>query len=205
MNKFSIVGKDIPRPDGWAKATGAAIYTDDIKVPGMLYGRILRSPVSHASMVTIDTSKARALSGVKCVITGEDTPKIKYSNWRLFPDTQDEYPLAVEKVRLVGAEVAAVAAVDRDTAEEALELIRVEYEELPPVFDIDSAVAKGAPVIHESFPNNISISRKIEYGDIANGFDKSDYVWEDVFTVHAVNHAYLEPCSTLDSHRANNR
>ncbi|MFH0813590.1 MAG: molybdopterin cofactor-binding domain-containing protein [Pseudomonadota bacterium] len=197
MRQFSIVGKDIPRTDGWAKATGTALYTDDIKLPGMLYGRILRSPVAHARIVHIDTSKVKSLPGVKCVITGEDTPKIKYGNWRLFPATQDEYPLAVGKVRFIGDEVAAVAAVDRETAQEALELIRAEYEELPAVFDIDSAIAEGAPVIHESSPNNISITRNIQYGDVEKGFTKSDYIREDVFTVHAVNHAYLEPCSTV--------
>jgi 4-hydroxybenzoyl-CoA reductase subunit alpha len=197
MDQFSIVGKDIPRPDGWAKATGAAIYTDDIKLPGMLHGRILRSPVAHARIVHIDISRAKSFPGVKCVITGEDTPKIKYGNWRLFPDTQDEYPLAVDKVRFIGDEVAAVAAVDRDTALEALDLIRVEYEDLPAVFDTDSAMKKGAPPIHESKPDNISIDRKIQYGDVRKGFAECDYVREDTFTLHAVNHAYLEPCSTL--------
>ncbi len=91
----------------------------------------------------IDTSQGRVPPGVKCVITAEDTPKIKYGNWRLFPETQDEYPLAVDKVRFIGDEVAAVAAIDKDTAEEALELIKVEYEELPAVFDVDSAMQAG--------------------------------------------------------------
>lgn len=197
MNHFSFIGKDITRPDGWSKATGAAIYTDDIKLPGMLFGRILRSPFAHARIVHINIKKAMAVPGVKCVITGKDTPKIKYGNWRLFPDTQDEYPLAVDKVRFIGDEVAAVAAVDRDTAEEALELIAVEYEEMPAFFDIDSATSKEAPVLHEKFPNNISISRKIQYGDLKKGFAGSDYIREDVFTVHAVNHSYLEPCATI--------
>ncbi len=197
MKRFNIVGKDIPRADGRAKVTGTAIYTDDIKLPGMLYGRILRSPLAHARILHIDTKKAKALPGVKCVITGEDTPKIKYGNWRLFPNTQDEYPLAVDKVRFIGDEVAAVAAVDRDTAEEALDLIRIEYEELPAVFDTDAALKKGAPLIHEASPGNISLDRKISYGDIKKGFAESDYIREDVFTVHAVSHAYLEPCSTV--------
>ena len=130
MDQFSIIGKDIPRVDSRAKATGSAIYTDDIKLPGMLYGRILRSPVAHARIAHIDVRKAKSLSGVKCIITGEDTPKIKYGNWRLFPVTQDEYPLAVDKVRFIGDEVAAVAAVDRETAEEALELIRVDAHQV---------------------------------------------------------------------------
>ena len=111
MEQFSIVGKDVPKTDGRAKATGTATYTDDMKLPGMLHGRILRSPVVHGRILHIDVSKAVALQGVKCVITGQDTPKIKFGNWRLFPDTQDEYPLAVDKVRFIGDEVAAVAAV----------------------------------------------------------------------------------------------
>ncbi|MDR3553257.1 MAG: molybdopterin-dependent oxidoreductase [Syntrophobacteraceae bacterium] len=197
MKEFSIVGKHVPRNDARAKATGTAVYTDDIKLPGMLHGRLLRSPFAHARIVGIDTSRAEALPGVKCVITGEDIPKVKYGNWRLFPETQDEYALAVDKVRFIGDEVAAVAAVDLDIAEEALGLIEVEYEELPGVFDIDSSIKEGHPVIHDYCPTNISVDRKIEYGDLEKAFAESDYVREDVFTVHPVSHAYLEPCSAL--------
>ena len=187
----------MPRNDARVKATGTAVYTDDIKLPGMLSGRILRSPFAHARIVHIDTSKAEGLPGVRCVITGEDTPKVKYGNWRLFPETQDEYPLAVDKVRFIGDEVAAVAAIDPDIAEEALGLIKVDYEELPAVFDVDSAILEGAPVIHDYCPTNISVNRKIMYGDIEKAFAESDYIREDVFTVHAVSHAYLEPCSSV--------
>jgi 4-hydroxybenzoyl-CoA reductase alpha subunit len=197
MKDFSIVGKNIPRNDGRAKATGAAIYTDDIKLPGMLHGRILRSPIPHARIAHIDTSRAASIPGVKCIVTGVDTPKIKYGNWRLFPDTQDEYPLAIDKVRFIGDEVAAVAAVDLDIAEEALGLIQVEYEALPAVFDVDASIQKGAPVIHDYCPSNISVNRKIQYGNVEQAFAESDYVREDTFTVHAVSPAYLEPCSAL--------
>jgi 4-hydroxybenzoyl-CoA reductase subunit alpha len=197
MEQFRIVGTDVPRTHARAKATGSALYTDDIKLPGMLHGSLLRSPLPHARIANIDVRRAAALPGVKCVITGADIPKIKYGNWRLFPGTQDEYALAVDKVRFIGEEVAAVAAVDRDTAKEALELIRVAYEELPAVFDIRHAIRKDAPVIHESSPGNISIDRKIQYGDIRRGFAESDYIRKDTFTVHAVSHAYLEPCATL--------
>ncbi|MCG6893640.1 MAG: xanthine dehydrogenase family protein molybdopterin-binding subunit [Desulfobacteraceae bacterium] len=196
-DRYSIIGKDVPRNDAVAKATGAAAYTDDMKLPGMLHGKLLRSPLPHARIRRIDTSRAERLPGVKCVITGEDTPKVKYGNWRLFPTTQDEYPLAVDKVRFIGDEVAAVAAVDVDTALEALELIRVEYEELPAVFDVDAALAKTAPALHEASPTNISIDRKISYGDVERGFSASDYVREDTFTVHAVSPGYMEPCSSL--------
>ncbi|GAB4289157.1 MAG: xanthine dehydrogenase family protein molybdopterin-binding subunit [Myxococcota bacterium] len=197
MTEYSKIGKEIPRADGRAKATGSAIYTDDIKLPGMLHGRLLRSPLPHAKIRHIDISKAKALSGVRCVITGADIPKVKYGNWRLFPETQDEYALAIDKVRFIGDEVAAVAAIDKDAAEEALELIKVEYEELPAVFDIESALKEGAPVIHDAAPTNISVDRKIIYGEIEKGFASADYIREDTFTVHAVNHAYLEPCSSL--------
>ena len=197
MKQFNIVGTDVPRTDAEAKARGTAIYTDDMKLPGMLYGKILRSPLPHALIRNIDISRAASLPGVKCVITGEDTPKIKYGNWRLFPETQDEYPLAVEKVRFIGDEVAAVAAIDSDTAEEASELIKVEYEELPGVFDVDSSILPGAPILHDYCPSNISVNRKIKYGDIEKGFAEADYVREDTFTMQSVSHAYLEPCSAL--------
>jgi len=197
MEDFSIVGKNVPRNDGRAKATGTAIYTDDIKLPGMLHGRLLRSPFPHARITHIDTSRAAAIPGVKCIITGEDTPKIKYGNWRLVPDTQDEYPLAIDKVRFIGDEVAAVAAVDLDIAEEALGLIRVEYEELPAVFDVDASIREGAPIIHDYCPGNVSVNRKIHYGNVEKAFEESDYIREDTFTVHAVSPAYLEPCSAV--------
>ncbi len=197
MNAHRIIGKDIPRTDGRAKATGQAIYADDIKLPGMLYGKLLRSPLPHARILNIDTRKAAAIPGVHCIITGQDIPRVTYGNWRLFPGTQDEYALAMDKVRFIGDEVAAVAAVDRETAEAAIEEIQVEYEELPGVFDVAAALAKGAPVVHDASPGNISIDRKIAYGDIEAGFAASDYVREDTFSVHAVSHAYMEPCACV--------
>lgn len=192
-----IVGWPIPRDDARAKATGAALYTDDLKLPGMLHGRILRSPVPHARILHVDPSRAAALPGVKCVITGADIPKVRYGNWRLVPNLQDETVLAVDRVRFIGDEVAAVAAIDRDTAEEALSLIRVEYEELPAVFDVDAALAEGAPVLHDHAPGNVSLERKIEFGDVEAAFRSADLVREDTFTTQAVNHAYLEPCSAV--------
>jgi len=197
MKSFKIIGENVPRSDGEAKATGRAVYADDMKLPGMLHGALLRSPLPHARIVRIDVRKAAALPGVKGVITGEDTPKIRYGNWRLFPATQDEVPLAVDKVRFIGDEVAAVAAVDKETAREALELIEVEYEELPASFDVKASLKKGAPVLHEETPSNISVDRKIQYGDMKKGFQESDYIREDTFKVHAVSHAYLEPCSCV--------
>ena len=197
MKDYSVIGKSLPRIDARAKATGAALYTDDLSFPGMLHGRLLRSPHPHARIVSIDTSRARALPGVAAVITGADLPEARYGNWRLFPYTQDEMALARGKVRFIGDEVAAVAAVDVDTAEEACALIKVEYELLPPVLDLDGALAEGAARIHDDTPGNISVVRNISFGDLERAFAEADYVREDVFTLQPVSPAYLEPCSTI--------
>ena len=196
-SSYNVIGKDVPRADAWKKAVGAALYTDDMSLPGMLHGKFLRSPAPHARIKRIDTARALNFPGVKAVITGEQTPKIRFGNWRLFPATQDETPLAVDKVRFVGDEVAAVIAADPDIAEEALGLIEVEYEELPSVFDVDAALAENAPLLHEETKSNVSITRNIEYGDLEAGFAAADYVREDTFTTQPVSHAYLEPCSSL--------
>jgi len=197
MNNPAIIGQSIPRLDGPAKVTGRAIYTDDMTLPGMLYGRMLRSPVAHARIKRIDVSKAKALPGVKDVIIGADTPGVKYGNWRLVPQSQDELPLAVDKVRFVGDEVAAVCALDPETAEKALSLIEVEYEQLPPILSVEEATAEGAPLIHDDSKGNVSLVRKIDYGDLDEMFAKADYVREDTFRVHPVQHAYMEPCASL--------
>jgi 4-hydroxybenzoyl-CoA reductase alpha subunit len=197
MKEDSLIGKSLPRVDARAKVTGTARYTDDFTLPGMIHGRLLRSPLAHARIVSIDTSRAKAIPGVAAVITGADLPKVRYGNWRLMPSTQDEMALATSKVRYMGDEVAAVAAVDLDTADEALSLIKVEYEELPGFFDIDASLAPGAIAIHDETPGNISITRKIAYGDVDGAFAEADYVRTDVFDLPSVSHAYLEPCSTI--------
>ena len=196
-DNYSVVGKNIPRQDGKAKVMGAAQFADDIKLPGMLYGKILRSPVAHARIKRIDTSKAKKLPGVKAVITGEDTPKINFGNWRLVPESMDEYPLAIDKVRFIGDEIAAVAAIDKDIAEEAISLIEVEYEELPAVYTVDEARMENAPQLHDNVKLNTSLSRTIHYGDVEKAFAEADLLLEDTFTVHAVSHAYMEPCSCV--------
>ncbi len=198
----------MPRDDGRAKVTGTAIFAGDIRRPGMLHGALLRSPVPHARIAKLDVSRARRLPGVKCVLTGKDVPQTKFGNWRIFPGTQDETALVREgvgKVRFVGDEVAAVAAIDMDTVREALSLIEVDYDELPAVFDVAQATAEGAPVIHEASPNNISVTRDIVYGDLEAGFAKADFVHEETFTVHAVNPAYMEPCACVAEADADGR
>ena len=205
MNKNPAIGVDSPRVDAWAKATGAAHYTDDLSLPGMLHGALKRSPVAHARILSIDTSRARALPGVRAVITGADLPAVRYGNWRLFPATQDEMALARDKVRYIGDEVAAVAAVDRDTALAALELISVDYEPLPALYDLDAALTDDAPRIHEATKGNVSVNRRIDFGDLAAGFARADYVRDDEFRLQPVSHAYLEPCSSIAASDAQGR
>lgn len=197
MTKPPIIGASLPRLDAREKVTGKAVYADDIKMDNMLHGALLRSPYPHALIKRIDVSKAKSLRGVKDVVVGTDTPQIKYGNWRLIPESQDEYALAVDRVRFVGDEVAAVCALDRDTAERALELIEVEYEELPAMYTVEDSMSEGAIPIHDYCPSNVSVVREIKYGDTEEAFARSEYIREDVFTTHPVSHAYLEPCSCV--------
>ncbi|HEX3136944.1 MAG TPA: xanthine dehydrogenase family protein molybdopterin-binding subunit, partial [Casimicrobiaceae bacterium] len=135
-----VVGKSVPRTDAIPKVTGAAQYVADLHMPGMLHAAVLRSPHPHARIVGIDITAAAALPGVKAVITGADTARKKWGCFR-----PDLYPLALDKVRYVGDEVAAVAARDPQTARAAIDLIKVEYEVLPAVLSLDAALAPGAP------------------------------------------------------------
>ena len=199
MTSYSLIGKPIRRIDGVEKVTGSARFTVDIMPPGMLWGKILRSPHPHARILNIETDRARGLPGVYAVITADDTRKIPYGNWRRYPHLMDEYPLAPDKVRFIGDEIAAVAAVDEDTAEEALTLIEVDYEMLPAVFDPEEAMKDGAPQIHEgpTIKNNVSETRHIEFGDVDEGFTVCDRIREDTFTIHPVSHTAMEPHNSL--------
>lgn len=190
------VGKRVPRIDALIKATGVAKFTSDISLPNMLHGKILRSPYPHARILNIETTKARRLPGVKAVITGEDTPAEKYG---VFPDSRDQYLLAIKKVRYIGEEVAAVAAVDEEVAEKALDLITVDYEPLLPVFDPLEALKDGAPVIHEHAPNNISSEVLIEFGDVEKGLKDSRFVLEETFETDGLSHCQIEPYTSLAS------
>jgi 4-hydroxybenzoyl-CoA reductase alpha subunit len=187
---FNVVGQRLPMHDGAAKAKGTAQFTDDILLPGLLHGKILRSPLPHARIIHIDTSRAEKLPGVKGVVTGKDIPDRVYG---IVPKAHDEHALAREKVRYIGDDVAAVCAVDPEIAEEALELIRVDYEELPAVFDPLDAIQEGAPLIHDGVPRNTSFSIRKEFGNVEKAFQESDFVFEDRFYSQAVNHAPLEP------------
>ncbi|MBA4416775.1 MAG: aldehyde oxidase [Syntrophus sp. (in: bacteria)] len=190
MKKFDLIGKDMKRVDTASKATGEALFSGDLILPRMLVGKVLRSPYPHARIISIDTSKAEKLPGVKAVITAKDMSGDK---WGVFKYTQDQQFLPTEKVRYVGEEVAAVAAVDEDTALEALSLIDVQYEPLPAVFTVDDALAPNAPLIHDVYPSNINIHVKIDVGDVEKGFSESFLVREDTFTAPEDSYFQGEP------------
>ena len=142
MSTYNVINTRAPRVDAPDKATGRAVYTDDLQFSNLLYGAMVQSPLAHGRIKNIDISKARRLPGVKAVVTAKDLEIIPYG---VSPARYDETIFAVDKVRYVGDEVAAVAAVDWETAQEAAALIKVDYEELPAVFDPFEAVAEGAP------------------------------------------------------------
>ncbi len=198
MEEFTVVGKRLPRVDAVVKATGEAMYAADMELPGMLHGKMLRSPHPHARILNIDTGRAERLQGVKAVVTAKDTLGYHYGD--LILGKGDEPFLATEKVRFVGDEVAAVAAVDEDTAEEALQLIDVEYELLPAVFDPLEAMEEGAPLLHEHAANNIACKSNMRFGDVEAGFRRSECVREDRFETQPVCHAFLEPHAALASY-----
>jgi CO/xanthine dehydrogenase Mo-binding subunit/CO/xanthine dehydrogenase FAD-binding subunit len=178
-----VVGKDVPRTDAVPKVTGAAQYVADLHFPGMLHAAVLRSPHPHARIVSLDTSAAAAMPGVKAVATGADTARRKWGAFR-----PDLYPLAIDKVRYVGDEVAAVAAVDAETARAAVDKILVRYEVLPAVLSLDQALAPGAALVHDDAPGNVAHQFGFERGDVSSGFKASDVVvegtWESVRQWH---------------------
>ena len=187
LEKYKTVGKSLPRVDAVSKATGQAKYTDDYHFENLLFGKILHSPIPHGRIKSIDTKKAESLPGVKLILTGKDVPEITYG---VSPARYDEYALAKEVVRYVGDEVAAVIAVDEETAEKALSLIQVEYEELPAVFSPSEALQEGAPQLHERYKNNINTHVDHHFGDIEKGFAEADYTREEEFVG---NHVYQNP------------
>lgn len=194
---FTIVGQSVRRDDVLEKVTGGGLYTADINRPGLLFGKIKRSGVAHAKISRIDASRALALPGVKAVLTHEDVPRVLHygsPHPRSASCTRDQYILD-NKVRFWGEGIAAVAAISEEIADEALDLIEVDYEELPGVFDIDSAQAQGAPLIHEVGPgrNLVLPPVRVERGDVENGFAEADFVLEGVFEGGRPVPAYMEP------------
>jgi len=186
-DQFSVLGKNVIRKDAIEKVKGSARYIPDIQLPGMLHAKFLRSPYAHARITNIDTSKAEALPGVKCVLTHHNVPKVH-------PLRKFEY-LLDEVVHYPGEEVAAVAALTNEIAEEALKLIEVEYDVLPAIFDPEEAMKPGAPLAHQEYGTNIfhgtdlvRIPRlsddgwlRLEVGDIEKGFNEADYILEGIY------------------------
>jgi CO/xanthine dehydrogenase Mo-binding subunit len=189
-NKYSILGKSVPRVDAKLKVTGQAKYASDYEMGGMLWGKIKRAPYAHARILNIDTSKAERLFGVKGVVVGKEFGGFK---WGWQAHTRDESPLAVNKVRYMYEGVAAVAAIDKEIAEEACDLIDVEYEELPGVFDPFEAMKEGAPLVHEDRPRNILVEYHWNFGDVDKAFDESYLVREDLFQTPRQAKGYIEP------------
>ncbi|HEV2217047.1 MAG TPA: molybdopterin cofactor-binding domain-containing protein [Candidatus Dormibacteraeota bacterium] len=195
MPDFAVIGKPFPRVDGGAKVTGQAVYADDVVLPRTLHCKILRSPHPHARIVSIDTSAARRIAGVKAVITGADLP-VKFG---ILPVTQDERALEHEKVRYVGDPIAAVAAIDEEIAAAACDAIEVEYEVLEPVMSIEDALrpAKDERIQDYGGPDNIHKLVALEFGDVDGGFARADHVREDVFFFQGNTHLPMEQHSAI--------
>ena len=197
MSAYSVVGKPIINVEALEKARGGACYTDDVKLPGMLHGKVKRSPYPFARILSIDTSAALKLPGVRAVITAQNVTQYPWGHY-----IADETPLATEYVHYIGEEVAAVAAVDAETAEEALDLIKVEYEELEPVLDVEKAMEPGMPAVHPELPQiKQNLANKFEFvrGAGEDTFQQADLVVAERFITHAGHHVYLE-CQSCISH-----
>src|SRR2546423_7247034 len=193
MSDFSVIGKPIALVGSAGKTTGAGKYTDDLSLPGMLIGKILHSTYPHARLKKIDASRAEALEGVVTVVVGHDAPN-KYG---ILPVGHDETALAVEKVRYVGDNVACVVATTESIAEQALDLIHVEYELLPAWFDPEESMKAEKDWIHPQRPNNIEKDYHHVLGDPDKGFAEADLIAEGRYLAGEVTHAAMEPHSTL--------
>src|ERR1051325_7245719 len=198
--KFSVVGQRVQRFEGYDKVTGESKYIADISLPGMLVGKVLRSPYAHARILNIDTSRAEKLHGVRAVVTAEDTIK---RPWGAF--FADQYILSVGKSRYVGEEVAAVAATDSDTAEEAIDLMRGKWDPLPAVFDAEEAMQDGAPIIHDGKERNIAMTMDIERGDVERAFAESDLVIEETFQSTPQWHCAIETIGSVAEYAPNGK
>lgn len=206
------VGENIERVDARDKVTGEGIYAGDIKLPGMLCGKALRSLYPHARISRIDTARAAALPGVFAVLTRENLP-VKHAYCGSY--VKDQPIVAIEKARYVGDIVAAVAAVEDDAADEALNRIEVEYEELPAVTTVEEAMIEGAPLVHETLEglkkpkyglggshithenSNICLHFRCQRGDVEQGFGEADFVFEDAFVFPGLQHYALEPHASV--------
>jgi CO/xanthine dehydrogenase Mo-binding subunit len=211
MSEYSVVGKRLPRVDALEKVTGEAIFSVDVSLPNMIHGKVLRSPFAHATIVRLDVTKARNLDGVMAVVTASDVPG--YKNRGELSFTQLPH-LARNKVVYAGQPVAAVAAVSVEIAEKALDLIEVDYEELPPVLDPLEAMQPSSPLVHDilrtniitdSQPDrddkhsNIAYHFKINKGDLEAGFNEADIILENTYRTQKVHHGFIEPFAAVAS------
>jgi CO/xanthine dehydrogenase Mo-binding subunit len=204
MAQLVAVGQPVGRVEGEAKVTGAAHYAADVILPGMLWGRTLRSPVPHARIVRIDTTRAKQVPGVHAVITAADLPDRLWGRW-----LKDMPVLAKDRVRFIGEKVAAVAADDLDAADEALNLIEVEYEDLPAVFDPLEAIQEGAVILHPDLMSYEGLPQPVAQvpnchshivwtkGDVDEGFRQAARTFEHVFTTPTSHHGYIEPYASI--------
>jgi 4-hydroxybenzoyl-CoA reductase alpha subunit len=196
VSEFSVLGRRLPKVNAWAHLTGTALYADDIRLPRMLYGRLLRSTRPHARIRRLDVTRALAHPGVVAIVTGADMPE----KMGIMPSTQDETALAVDKVRYVGEPVAAVAALDEDTAFEALSLIDVDYEPLEPIFTIEDALEREDVKIHdESRRANVFKEVHLAFGDLDAGFAAADLIRDDWSFFEGNTHAPIETHSCVAS------
>jgi len=212
MASKKVVGNPTPRVEGEYKVTGGAVYAADVSLPGMLWGKVLRSPIPYGRVKNIDTSKALQLPGVKAVVAGQDVTGLKIGR-RIY----DMPILADGVVRFIGEKVAAVAAETEEIAEEALNLIEVDYEELEPVLDPVKAMEPSAPLLHPDVlnykgrpgkldaPSNDFIYITWKKGDINIGFEQADLVVENTFYTNQVHQAYIEPHSCIVKAEADGR
>ncbi len=191
--RLDVAGRSTPLCDSRERVSGKLEFVEDLRFPGMLCGKFLRSPHAHARIVSVDVTAAREILGVHAIITGKDTTR----RYGVLPIGQDETAIAVDKVRYVGQEVAAVAAVDEEAAERAIEAIDVEYEVLPSYVDAQSALDADGPPIHEDRPRNIEKEYHHVFGDPEAGFEEAKVVVEDTFFHPRVTHAAIEPHGTI--------
>jgi carbon-monoxide dehydrogenase large subunit len=197
VTQHKWIGKDVPRLEDPKLLAGRAAYTDDVRLPGMLHAAVLRSPVAHARIVRIDASRARALPGVLGVVTGEDAKEMTNPVPAFCAEPVTEYALAVDKVRYAGEAVAAVAAVDRYTAEDAVGLIEVEYEPLRIVADPHEAMKPDAPKVHENLPSNLVFEKTLSFGDVEGDFGSADRVIRRRLRWHRVSAQPLETAGAV--------
>src|SRR3989449_9261321 len=188
--RFTVVGQPLPKIDAWGKVTGDTRFADDMVLPRMAFGKLLRSPHAHARVRAIDTARAKTVPGVYAVITGRGLPRVKFG---ILPVSQDEEALCTDKVRMVGDAIAAVAAVDEETAELACRSIEVDYEPLPALMSVFDSLAHPEVRIHEYGDGpNVHKNVALQFGDVDAAFAGADLGREDVFFFEGSNHLPME-------------